>query len=97
MQLLRQLGRRAANKYLPCSDFIDYYAAFGDNHYKACSGSQVRHDQAYFGASGDELEGRLKNRSFGTSIHRGPRPAFEVSRTLPDSILVAVASDGSAS
>ena len=57
----------------------------------------MRHDQAYFEASGDELEDRLKNRSFGTSIHRGPKPVFEVNRTLLDSILAAVASGGSAS
>jgi hypothetical protein len=76
---------------------MDYYAAFGDNYYKARSGSQVRHDQAYFEASGDEREGRLNNRSFGTSIHRGPTAVFEVNCTLLDSILAAVASGGSAS
>jgi len=43
--------------------FIDYYAAFGDNYYIGLSGSQVPHDQAYCEASGDEREGRLKNRS----------------------------------
>lgn len=57
----------------------------------------MRHDQAYFEASSDELEGVLKNRSLGTSIHRGPKPVFEVIRTLLDSVLAAVASGGSTS
>jgi hypothetical protein len=65
-----------------CPAFIDCYAAFGDNYYIARSGSQVRHDQAYFEASDDEREGRLTNRTFGTFIHRGPKPVFEVNRTL---------------
>jgi len=76
---------------------IQYHAAYGGNCYKASSGSQARHDRAYFEVSGDERGGHLKSRSFGISIHRGPRPVFEVNRTLLDSTLVGVVSGVSAS